>query len=334
MEGNLESTMSINSLLISIIVPVYNAEDYIDKCLQSLSKQTHKNIEIICVDDCSTDNSVNIIKQHINNDSRIKLYSTPQNSGPATTRNIGLDNAHGEYIMFCDNDDTYTEQMCEVMLKTIVEKQVEIVTCQANIENARFDTNLAYYINSVPNGLVNLNQNNKLAINVLLWNKIYKKSIVDKYSIRFPDGLSSEDDAFIMQYVSVINTYYGLKNQLYNHLFRKTSFTNTLAGFKAGKRKFDNVKLIEYFYDFLVKNNIFEREEHYFKQRVVAELKYLFIYNKKGDKTQTIKLYNEFVKNAELLSYNKYCYNNIYQKFDKKKNLFYLISFINKCYWF
>ncbi len=326
--------MSINSSLISIIVPVFNAEDYIEKCLQSLSKQTHKNIEIICVDDCSTDNSVNIIKQHINNDSRIKLYSTPQNSGPATTRNIGLDNAHGEYIMFCDNDDSYTEQMCEVMLNTIVEKQVEIVTCKAKIENERFDTCHGYYINSNPIGLVSLNQDNKQAVNVLLWNKIYKKSIIDKYNIRFPDGLSSEDDAFIMQYVSVISTYYGLRNQLYNHLFRKTSFTNTLGKFNLGKRKFDKVKIVEYFYDFLVKNNIFEREEQYFKQRVIAELKYLFIYNKKDDKTQTIKLYNEFVKNAELLSCNKYSYYNIYQKFDKKKNLFYLISFINKCYWF
>ena len=87
-------------IMVSVIVPVYKVEQYLEKCVNSIREQTYKNIEIICVDDCSTDNSVNIIKQQINNDSRIKLYSNPKNSGPATTRNVGLDNSHGEYIMF------------------------------------------------------------------------------------------------------------------------------------------------------------------------------------------------------------------------------------------
>ena len=334
MEGNLELTMSINSSLISIIVPVFNAEDYIEKCLQSLSKQSHKNIEIICVDDCSTDNSVNIIKQHINNDSRIKLYSTPQNSGPATTRNIGLDNAHGEYIMFCDNDDTYAEQMCEVMLKTMQEYDVDIVTCQSNIKNERYNTNLANYINGNPSGYLVFDNTNKAAINVLLWNKIYKKQLIDKYKIRFPDGVSAEDDAFIMKYVSVSKTYYGLKYSLYKHLFRKSSFTNTLARFNLGKRKFDKIKIIEDYYNFLKDNNLFIDNEEHFRFRIIAELKYIFTYNRNSDRKKTIELYNDFVKNAKLLDYQIYCYKNLYKRFYKKRDIFYLISFINKCYWF
>lgn len=334
MGRNLELIMSTDSALISIVVPIYNAENYIDKCLQSLRRQTHKNIEIICIDDCSTDKSADIIQEQINKDSRIKLYSTPQNSGPATARNIGLKNAHGEYIMFCDNDDAYTEQMCEVMLKTMQTHDVDIVTCKSNIKNELYNTNLANYINGNPTGFLVLDNNQKAAINVLLWNKIYKKQLIDQYNIKFPDGISAEDDAFIMKYLSVIKTYYGLKSSLYNHLFRKSSFTNTLARFNLGKRKFDKIKIIEDYYNFLKDNNLFIDNEYHFRFRIIAELKYLFTYNRKSDKKKIIELYNDFVKRAELLDYQIYCYSNLYKRFNRKRNFFYLISFIRKCYWF
>lgn len=315
-------------------MPVYNTEDYISKGLDSLINQTYTNIEILCIDDCSTDNSANIIKDYLNRDSRIKLFSTPQKSSPSAARNIGLANANGEYLMFCDSDDTYEETMCETMLKTIIEKDVELVTCKANIENEIIDKGLELCINSNPEGKYILKNELKQSINVFLWNKIFKKSIVDKYKIKFPDVFIAEDNAFTMKYVSVIKNYFGLEDCLYNYIIRKKSLTQSLAKEKAGKRKFDKLKVIEDFYDFLVKYNLFKEEEIYFKLRINAELFYMLRFNKYIDRVRTVKLYNEFVKKADLLDYEEYQFKNIYLKPNHKTNLFCFISLLRKSYWF
>ena len=138
----------MNNSLISIIIPVYNAEKYVAKCAISLMKQTHKNVEIIFVDDCSSDASCKIIQKFAEKDSRVKLYTTGTNGGPGKARNIGLENAHGEYIMFCDNDDTYNSRMCELMLKAMIENNADLVTCGVNVINAKTDRAREYYINS------------------------------------------------------------------------------------------------------------------------------------------------------------------------------------------
>ena len=90
--------------LVSIIVPVYNTEKYLSKCLDSLIKQTYKNLEIILIDDSSTDNSIAICKDYQKKDERIKIYQK-ENGGPASARNYGLEKARGEYILFIDSDD-------------------------------------------------------------------------------------------------------------------------------------------------------------------------------------------------------------------------------------
>lgn len=95
----------MNEPLISIIMPVYNSADYLVQALNSCLNQSYPNIEIITVDDGSTDNSVNIIKEIMNQDPRIKLFFTSSNQGPAMARNIGLGQAKGEYITFLDSDD-------------------------------------------------------------------------------------------------------------------------------------------------------------------------------------------------------------------------------------
>lgn len=326
--------MAQNSM-ISIILPVYNAQEYIEKCLDSLLTQTYKNIEVLCVDDCSADGSLKIIKDIAQKDKRIKVLSTETNSGPATARNIGLDNAQGEFIMFCDNDDKYSQNMCAVMIEAMKKNNADLVACKANIENKYLDEELANYINCNPIGTFNLEGHLKHIINVLLWNKIYKKSFIDEYNIRFPDGVSAEDDAFIIQYLSVIQKYCGLKDCLYNHLFRTTSYTNTIGRAKSDEKKFDKIKIIKNMYDFLIKNNIFKREEEHFQNRVRAELRYMFLYAKSNDdKKEIIRLYNNFVKNAEYLDYKKYNYHYFYKRMYKRLNPVLLFSLIKKCCWF
>ena len=107
---------------ISVIIPVYNAEKYIAGCLDALCAQTFGDIEVLCVDDGSTDGSGSILAEYAGKDPRIRVF--PQaNSGPAAARNLGLKNAGGRYVMFCDADDSYRPDCCERMLRAMTEKR-------------------------------------------------------------------------------------------------------------------------------------------------------------------------------------------------------------------
>ena len=101
---------------ISIIVPVYNAEDYLKRCLDSLINQTYKNIEIIIIDDSSTDNSKEIIKKYASKDNRIRTFFSEINQGVSKSRNIGLKSFFGDYVLFMDSDDYLKDDALEIML--------------------------------------------------------------------------------------------------------------------------------------------------------------------------------------------------------------------------
>lgn len=111
--------------LISIITPVYNSESYIRQCIESVLSQTYSNWELLLIDDCSGDESINIIEGYLK-DSRIKLFRNDKNKGPALTRNVGLDNAKGDYITFLDSDDFWAEDKLENQLKFMKENDLLI----------------------------------------------------------------------------------------------------------------------------------------------------------------------------------------------------------------
>ncbi len=117
--------MEYQNGLISIILPVYNVEEYIEKCLESIVNQTYKKLEIICIDDESPDNSVEIIKKYKENDSRIKLFSQ-KNKGLSGARNSGLELATGEYVMFVDSDDWIDETTCECAIREIEKESAQL----------------------------------------------------------------------------------------------------------------------------------------------------------------------------------------------------------------
>lgn len=117
--------------LISVIVPVYNVEKYINKCIDSIINQTYKNIEIILIDDGSTDNSGKICDEYSKKDNRVKVIHK-KNSGVSSTRNIGIQKAIGEWIAFVDSDDWIELNFCEEMLLTAVEEGADCVICKCN----------------------------------------------------------------------------------------------------------------------------------------------------------------------------------------------------------
>lgn len=211
--------------LISIILPVYNSEKFIGRTLTALCNQTYKNIEVLCIDDGSEDNSLKIIREYEAKDIRIRVF-TQKNSGPARARNVGLENIRGEYTMFCDSDDWYDPEMCEIMLRTIKEKKVDFVMCQARIHQMvinQMGMDKIIYERIRHKGLHFLNDYLRKDINVFLWNKIFKTAIIKFYEIDFPDGYEHDDVAFVYEYMCSSLLYFGIEKELYNHVIRENS---------------------------------------------------------------------------------------------------------------
>lgn len=208
--------------LISVIVPVYNVEKYLRKCLDSIINQTYKYLQIILVNDGSTDSSLSICKEYENIDGRI-IVIDKENEGPAVARNIGLDYANGDFIAFVDSDDWILENMYEVL----IEKQ--------SIHNADMTVcgKLNYYekTDSFMSGKLfesDVYCEKEEAIGILMlksvapWNKLYRKKLFD--SIRFPQGkFIGEDANVIMKVIKKCNGVEIVSAELYMYNVRSNS---------------------------------------------------------------------------------------------------------------
>ena len=116
--------------MISIIIPVYNVELYLDKCLQSVVNQTYRNIEIILIDDGASDNSGIICDRWQKKDSRIKVIHKT-NGGLSSARNVGIEHANGEYLMFIDSDDIVSDELCRILIEMMKNNDADISICNA-----------------------------------------------------------------------------------------------------------------------------------------------------------------------------------------------------------
>ncbi len=186
---------------ISLIIPVYNVEKYIKECLDSAVNQTLKDIEIICVDDCGSDNSVEIIKEYQKNDNRIKILHHKKNSGLAASRNTGMAVATGEYLAFLDSDDYLQLNFLEELYKKAKETGADIV--QSTLFFYYEDTNLHkdYLLN---NDIRHFNPQKDGKLDVyynagMCWNKIFRTTLIKEHNITFPEGLYWEDNPFVIE---------------------------------------------------------------------------------------------------------------------------------------
>ena len=116
---------------VSVLVPIYNVEHFLDRCIQSILNQTYKNIEVILVDDCSSDNSLSICYEYAKKDERVKVIKKETHTVVSDVRNLGLENSTGDYVMFVDSDDYVCETFVEDMVEAIENKNVDFVRCKA-----------------------------------------------------------------------------------------------------------------------------------------------------------------------------------------------------------
>lgn len=215
---------------ISVILPFYNVETYIERAVKSLLNQSLSDIEVICIDDGSTDKSLSIVQDYALKDKRIRVFSQ-YNSGAGVARNLGLSKAQGKYIMFCDSDDWYKPDMCQSLYQTIVKEDVDLVCCDCCVDYekdllGRSKRNLEWHSLQFQ-GKRPLPGEIKKQVNIVLWNKIFKKDLIDKYHITFPNIREHDDVAFVSQYLYVASSIYGLPEKLYHYCLRKNSIMST-----------------------------------------------------------------------------------------------------------
>ena len=219
-------------MLVSIIVPIYNAEPFLSKCITSLSKQSHKDIEIILINDGSTDNSFNICKKFSTKDKRIKILNQ-KNKGQSAARNLGIDIAKGKYIMFVDADDFCELDMVSSLLEVIKMKHIELAIC--SYTSHLFDGNKELISNQLKmeSGyksakdlmglrIVNLsNHQEKISRDyevASVWGRLYVAEIIEKNHLRFNPFLTKfEDMEFNMVYLSYIDGVFVLDKSLYHY---------------------------------------------------------------------------------------------------------------------
>ncbi len=208
--------------IISIIVPVYNTEKYLARCIDSILSQTHKNIELILVNDGSSDSSGEICDRFSSDDSRIKVIHK-ENGGVSSARNVGLKAATGTYIMFCDSDDKLPETAVEDLLKAVAATDSDLIlggfqseTIGSNTLTVEYQLsrhNLTLKKEEYSHGFTSIwEENNMLSA----CGKLFKKSIIDRYSLSFDiTKVVLEDGSFVVDYLNVINSISSTDSTVY-----------------------------------------------------------------------------------------------------------------------
>ena len=297
---------------VSVIIPVYNAEKYLDKCLKSMLNQTFNDIEIICVDDGSTDNSLKMLEEYKNKDSRIKVINN-KNQGPGLSRQCGVNNVNpdSKYLMFCDSDDWYEPDMCEKMYNAIEQQNVDFVMCDTTVHIIENDYNQDRLNGCISNrkikliGYQNIDETNVYHISSLLFNKILKLDIIKTYGINFPDAKMHDDSTFIFQYLLLAKTYYGLDEKLYNYAYRKNSLVYNAFNNIDKKLYYPSISCISLLDKFLNQNSNLNLNKKFIASCMFSLFSYDYSHLiKKKHKIKILKMLHNILKNVNYIPQN------------------------------
>ncbi len=307
---------------ISIIVPVYNVEKYLLQCIDSICSQTFSDFELILVDDGSLDRSGEICDKYALQDNRVKVIHKP-NGGVSSARNTGLDNAQGEYVMFCDSDDYAEPQWCEELLNMIQKHPESWCFCGCHCVDANdkiFKSNCVY--NKECNYQIlsmseywNIYKTNYSA---LLWIRIFNNEIIKKYNIRFDENMSvSEDVLFNLEYGKHCNEFAIVNLPLYNHRSYLNNEADHLDGKLPEERFYMNRRIYNARSPFVPKEYRLQFETEFF---------YSFITDMKSiAKNYALDKRSKQTKISEILKSFEFCYSM--KKADLSKESWKLLLF-------
>lgn len=300
--------------LISIIIPIYKVEDYLERCVESVLRQSYSNVEIILVDDGSPDNCPQICDEYAKKDKRIKVVHK-ENGGLSDARNFGIDIAKGKYLAFIDSDDYINDDFIKILYENLILNNADMSMC----EYETFDDDTSAH-NDYTNDIMILDRNQLLnrlvsknnAKFTVVWNKLYRKELFNH--LRFDVGRINED-AFIMHKIfdnSEIAVISSAK--LYYYYQRQGSITKAS---KYTAKNLDSIYAIIDRYEFLKDTELSEKA----LESLCLGIAYNYFIAKQRE------------ADKQILKQIRYFYNNYYSKATKKTfKLFALRYFLDICY--
>ena len=268
---------------VSVIVPIYNVEKYLEKCINSLLSQTLEDIQIILVNDGSKDNSGNIAREYEKNNKNRIIYVEKENGGLSDARNHGLKYATGDFIAFLDSDDYIEKNAYEEMYNKAIEENADYVECDFIWEfpnKIRVDKQYPYK-----------NKKEMLSfVRVVAWNKLIKRQLITDNNLEFPKGLRYEDVEFTYKLIPFINKFAYVDKPFIHYVQREGSIAKV-----QNERTAEIFTVLDNVIEFYKKNNIYEEyrnelEYNYARYLLCSSLKRMC---KIKDKTIREKLLTE-----------------------------------------
>ena len=303
---------------LSVIVPVYNTEKYLRECLDSIINQTFRDIEIICVNDGSTDKSLEILKEYALKDNRIKVINQ-ENKGQSIARNVGLNIASGKYITFIDSDDYLDLNTYDTVLSNI--ENIDIVCFGAKVfgnENTKQKLSDDKYYQIKYDGVIELNDEIRFETDCSVCNKIFKKDVIKKYNINFPIGIHYEDAEFYFKYINVVNQARYINKYFYHYRRRNDSImSNTFNGCAFA---IEHLYIVDNLYNFLQKNSLFNLREDLFARIFTAYFYCAYYRSPDKYKEKVFALAKEYANKFAISSKNSTFTINVLKK-GKEKDL-------------
>lgn len=288
----------MNTPKISVLVPVYNVEKYIEKCLDSIINQTYPNLEIILVDDGSTDNSGNICDEYARKDSRIKVIHQ-KNQGVAKSRNIAIASAGGEFIGFVDSDDFIDSNMYTDMMALALESLADIVMINfeytdLNGQKIPGNTSSKPISDRIITGKQFISElcHDYNSTYVVPWNKIYRKKLFS--GIQYPNGKTIDDEAVIHRLAHKCNTISFSSKAYYFYRQHPTSIMNKNFSLKKLDGLDALIDRIVFLEENAYDNNIILKSKLYLIHNCTAMFKKLDL--KKSDHKDALKKYYKIIK--------------------------------------
>lgn len=233
--------MPLTVTKVSVVVPCYNVAPYLERCLESLINQTLAEIEILCIDDKSTDNTLTILREYEQKDNRIRVFALEKNSGVSVARNTGVEHATGEYIGFVDPDDYVGCDFYEKLYQVAHEENKEVVKgiCCINNQNKDFVLN-----REIKQNIANFHWQ--------FWSAIYKRDFLEQHNVRFPvDVITGQDTVFLSQIVLRKPSVAVINNAIYCYIRRDDSLDSsvlshekTLSRYKMLVHKISDMKSV------------------------------------------------------------------------------------------
>ncbi len=262
---------------ISVIVPVYNVEKYLSDCLDSILNQTFADIEVICVNDGSTDSSRKILTEYEQKDKRIKIIDK-ENGGLSSARNAGMKVATGDFISFVDSDDWIDKTMLEKLYNNITSLNTDIAICgvhqydetnQKYIDDEKYFS-LGYFDNSFDNRVFSYEDTTSFIMDVcvMAWNKLYRRSFLKMCNASFPDGLIFEDGPFFFSIYFKTQKVSIVRDLLYYYRINRPGSIVQ----RGGKQFLDIIDAVELMYNSIKNTSCFEKIKDIFYCRKADDI--------------------------------------------------------------